>query len=82
MDVFLNRTCGRCAVPGWLTDMVRVIPEPETVIVPVRVEPVLAVALTVIEPLFEPEAGETVSHDVELLTAVQLILEVTVTARD
>lgn len=63
--------------------MVRVIPEPVTVIVPFRVEvPVLAVTLTEIEPLFEPEDGETVSHDVALLLAVQLILEVTVTERD
>jgi len=39
---------------------------------------VLAVALTVIVPLFDPEDGDTVSQEEALLTAVQLVLEVTV----
>ena len=45
------------------------------VMVPLRDdEPELAEALTVTEPLFEPEAGDTVSHDALLLTD-QLTLE-------
>ena len=62
-----------------MTFIVFVTPPPLTVIVPVRwASVVLLVAVTVIVPLFVPVAGATVSHVVALLTAVQLVLEVTV----
>jgi hypothetical protein len=55
---------------------VRVMPPPVTETVPVRwLVDVLAVAVTLIEPLLLPEAGEMVSH-ATLLLAVQLTLEV------
>lgn len=48
-------------------------------IVAVRcVAAVLAVAETEMEPLFEPEAGATVSHEGALLVTVQSVLEVMV----
>jgi len=57
--------------------MVLVIPPPVTVIVPVLEDvPVLAVAFSVIFPLFEPLDGDTVSHDVALLLAVHDTFEV------
>ena len=57
-----------------VTLIVRVIPPPLTVMFAVRCE-VVAVAVTVIVPLFEPEAGETVSQDEALLLTLQLILD-------
>jgi len=63
-----------------VTDIVRVIPPPVTVIVPVRlVVFVLAVALSVSVPLFVPLPGETVSHCVALLEAVHVTFDVTLT---
>jgi hypothetical protein len=64
-----------------VTDAVRVIPPPVTVIVAL-LAPTAAdnrLTLTVTVPLFEPELGLTVSHDA-LLLAVQLLFELTVTA--
>ena len=64
-------------IPGCVTvTVLSVTPAALNVTVPVRDEPELAGALTVTEPLFEPEVGETVSHEAELL-AVQLVFEVT-----
>ena len=66
--------------PSWLTLIV--CDEtllPETVIVALRgLVLVLAAAVTVKLPLFEPDAGLTVSHDAELVT-FQVVLLVTVT---
>jgi hypothetical protein len=63
-----------------VTETVRVIPPPVTVIVPLLdAVLVFAVALRVSVPLFDPLAGVTVSHDVALLLAVHPTLEVTVT---
>jgi hypothetical protein len=65
------------ATPDCCTVMVRVIPLPATVMVPVRVVvDVLATTETVMDPLFEPEVGEMVIQDAERLT-VQLTLDST-----
>ena len=48
-----------------------VIPPPVIVIVPVLAAPVFALTSMKIVPLPDPEDGETVSHDVALLDAVQ-----------
>ena len=67
---------------AWLTAIVRVMPPPVTVTVPLRLAvPVLAVALTVKLPLLEPLVGETVSQD-WLSVTVQLTFAVTDTAAD
>jgi hypothetical protein len=61
-------------------ETVRLIPPPLTVIVAVRdALPLLAVAVTVMVPLFEPDAAETVAHDAVLLT-VHVTLDETVIA--
>ena len=57
-------------VPACVTEIVRVIPPPETVIVPVLAEPVFALTSIKIVPLPVPLDGETVSQDVALLDAV------------
>ena len=69
-----------CQLVDCVTDIVLVIPPPETVIVPLLEETsVFAVAFIVKLPLFEPLAGDTVSHDVASLETVQGVLEVTET---
>ena len=65
-------------VPGCLTDIDRVIPLPDTVIVPLLWAPVLFVVRIVKLPLPDPLDGDTVNHDVALLDAVHDALEVTV----
>ena len=56
--------------------MVFVIPPPLTVTVDDRSEvDVLTSAVTVIVPLLDPEAGETVNQDSEPLLTVQLVFE-------
>lgn len=61
---------------AWLTEIVRVMPPPEIVTVPVEVPlPLLAVAEIVIVPLLLPEVGDTEIHD-RLEEAVQDVLDV------
>ena len=60
-----------------VTVMVLVIPPPEMVIVPLLLAaPVFAVTFSVIAPLPDPLAGETVNHDVALLDAVHITFDV------
>ncbi|KAF0130008.1 MAG: hypothetical protein FD155_1794 [Bacteroidetes bacterium] len=48
----------------WFTVMETVVPQAAvSVIIPVRAEPVLAVAFTFILLLFDPDVGVTVTHD-------------------
>ena len=64
--------------PDWVTLIVRVVPPPLIVIVAVREDVEgLAAAVTVTEPLFIPEEGETVSHVAEPRLTVQFMLDVT-----
>jgi len=67
-------------VPVCVTVMVlAVTPVPLIVMVAVRAfAAVLAEAVTVTVPLFEPETGETVSHVGALLLTVQFVLDVIV----
>ena len=66
--------------PAWVTVIVLLIPLPETVIIPVLVlVPGLADTFSVIVPLPDPLAGETVNQVVALLAAVQDTFDVTVT---
>ena len=59
---------GLIAAPGWVTATVWVITGEPDVVVNVTVaeravDPVFAVADRVTDPLFDPEAGETVTQD-------------------
>ena len=80
----LSATSSSIAVgaPACVTFIVRVMPEPETVMVAVRCDvEVFAAATAVIVPLFEPEAGLTVNqladevadHEVLLVTVTVLL---------
>ena len=64
--------------PSCVTEIVSVNEPPLTVIVPLRgLVDVLTDAVTLIEPLLLPAEGDTLSHELALLLALQLILEVT-----
>ena len=66
---------GSVGFPSCVTEMVRMIPPPDTVTVPLlELVEVFSVTLTVIEPLLLPDAGETVSQLPALLLAVQVPL--------
>ena len=84
-EVLSNVSVGLIVAPGWLTATVWVAPEePDVVNVTVAERDevdVFAVAASVTDPLFDPEAGETVSQD-WLDETTQSVFDVTPTVFD
>jgi len=73
-------TVSAAVVPACVTENVRVIPPPMTVIVPLlEVAPGFVAVLMVIILLFDPLAGDTVSHAAASLLADHDMFEDTVT---